>query len=530
MKIGVLELLAGTVSHADRYCVTTPNLEIRRQYASVMPQAVAVWCRQLGHEVTYATYYGKGDPRRCLPSGLDVVFLSCCTHASALAYALAKLYRQEKITTILGGPHAKSFPEDASRFFDVVVGECDRELVGDLLKQPVSRGMQVSSGRPLRDIPCVEERLPEIAHASFRRGRPSMYSNIPLLTSIGCPYTCDFCRDWNNDFASLSPELLKRDLEFVSRKYGNTTRVSFHDPNFAVRFDQVLGILESLPKDKRVGYLANSSLSILRDSRLPRLKDTNCWFLAPGVESWEQYSNKSGVGHAAGEKKVAEVATQFAEIHNFVPNLQANLIFGLDTDQGHRPVELTKSFATQTPYVWQLMHIPLPFGGTPFYSRLLEENRILPNLPLAFYALPYLVIQLKHYSAVEYYTLLLEICENLTSWSQTWRRWKSLRGIASRAVMLERRKWMLKEMREYREILHHLQSDPQMSAYHEGRSRQVPNFYHRRLETMLGSYASLLSPEDRIPVHQSQIAWERPKPSSRQTTSPDAAGSLSVLL
>jgi len=37
-----------------------------------------------------------------------------------------------------------------------------------------------------------------------------------------------------------------------------------------------------------------SSLSILKQSRLGRLKSTNCVYCAPGVESWADYSNKSG--------------------------------------------------------------------------------------------------------------------------------------------------------------------------------------------------------------------------------------------
>jgi hypothetical protein len=66
MRIGVLELLN----------------------ASIMPQAVSVWCRDLGHEVFYATFYGQGNPKRLLPSDLDLVFISCHTQASPLAYAL----------------------------------------------------------------------------------------------------------------------------------------------------------------------------------------------------------------------------------------------------------------------------------------------------------------------------------------------------------------------------------------------------------------------------------------------------------
>ena len=51
--------------------------------------------------------------------------------ASALAYALAKLYRREGTLTVIGGPHARSFPADRLRFFDWVVLECDKTLIGE---------------------------------------------------------------------------------------------------------------------------------------------------------------------------------------------------------------------------------------------------------------------------------------------------------------------------------------------------------------------------------------------------------------
>jgi len=50
-----------------------------------------------------------------------------------LSYALAKLYRRDGVLTVAGGPHAKSFPDDCARFFDLTVKECDRALIADIL-------------------------------------------------------------------------------------------------------------------------------------------------------------------------------------------------------------------------------------------------------------------------------------------------------------------------------------------------------------------------------------------------------------
>ena len=107
MKVGILEILGLPSCHPADLAY---RLVLTKQYASLTPQAVSVWCRQLGHETFYATYYGLGDPGRQLPSDLDVVFISSYTQDSALSYALAKKYRRAGLRTVIGGPHAKAFP------------------------------------------------------------------------------------------------------------------------------------------------------------------------------------------------------------------------------------------------------------------------------------------------------------------------------------------------------------------------------------------------------------------------------------
>ena len=118
------------------------------------------------------------------------------TQASGVACALAKLYRRDGVRTVIGGPHARAFPRDCLRFFDVVVGDCDRSLALDIAAGAVDTGSFVASRAPFTDVPSVEERMPELRVAVFAGGRwPSFATTIPLLASLGCPYACDFCTD-----------------------------------------------------------------------------------------------------------------------------------------------------------------------------------------------------------------------------------------------------------------------------------------------------------------------------------------------
>jgi radical SAM superfamily enzyme YgiQ (UPF0313 family) len=493
LRVGVLELLsAAGRPHPRRHA---PRHWIARQYASITPQAVSVWCRQLGHETFYATYYGQADPAALLPDDLDVVFVATYTAAAPLANALAKRWRRAGTLTVIGGPHAKGFPDDCLRFFDVVVGECDRTLIADIVRER-PRGERATTGRPLTDVPSIEERLPEIRTASFWRGRPHPYVVIGVLSSVGCPYRCDFCTDWDTDYALLPLDRLAADIRFVSATIP-MVKVAFHDPNFGVKFDPVMATIERLQGESSVRYMIEASLSVLRDVRLARLRDTGCWYVATGVESWADYSNKTAAA-TVGPRKLERVLAHFASIREHVPVLQANFIFGIDEDRGEAPSELTREFIRRAPFVWPNLTVPTPFGGTPLYDRHRRQGRILETMPLAFYNTPYLVTTPAHYGPSEYYERLIAVLEELTTPATLRARLNPRRGTLA-AIDALRILGIRRALREYRTISTLLRTDARFRAFHDRRSTELPAFYAERFERLLGPYADLLTAEERVP-------------------------------
>ena len=86
--------------------------------ASIMPQAVAVWCEEAGHDVSFVCFTGFEDLLDELPSHMDLLFIGAFTQAAQLAYALSNLFRQRGVITVLGGPHARCYPDDARKYFD----------------------------------------------------------------------------------------------------------------------------------------------------------------------------------------------------------------------------------------------------------------------------------------------------------------------------------------------------------------------------------------------------------------------------
>jgi radical SAM superfamily enzyme YgiQ (UPF0313 family) len=496
MRVGVLEIL----SLPSRNIANSAfNSVLVKQYASIMPQVVAVWCRRRGHEVYYASYYGTGSVFSRLPVDLDILFISCHTQASPLAYAISRLCRRRGIRSVIGGPHARAFPIDCLRFFDLVVKSCDDAAISCILDNDYPPGTIITANSELNDLPSVEERIREIRASSFYRLRHrGPLTMIPLLASTGCPYSCDFCIDWSTRYQYAGKDLLQADLEYISRHCPGVT-VAFHDPNFGVRFNESLEAIESLPSGRRPPYIIESSLTVLREDRLRRLKDTNCVCVAPGVESWSDYSNKASAGRCSGEAQLARMIEQFDRIGEYIPYIQANFIFGLDGDSGDSPVELTKEFMTRTPYVWPVVNLPIPFGDTPMQRRLMEEKRILSQMPFAFYYSPYLVFRLANYTTVEFYEKLIDLLEFLSSADMLRKRVASAPVARVTEVHALRSAAIRGKLIKYRKIIKSLKEDRALRDFHCHGKGRLPQYYEALYDRMLGPYARLLSPADRVP-------------------------------
>jgi radical SAM superfamily enzyme YgiQ (UPF0313 family) len=497
MRVGILELMSAGAARGWTH--TAYSYLVTKQYASIMPQAISVWCRKLGHDVFYSTYFGNQDPKTLLPNDLDVVFISTYTQASALAYALAKLYRKEKTLTVIGGPHAKQFPEDCLRFFDIAVGDCDETLINEILRDK-PRNLFLTSGRALTNIPGIEQRMPEIRASTFLKGKPFPFTTVPLITSVGCPNSCDFCIDWNNPYVLLPLDQLAADMRYIFQHFPKVM-IGLHDPNFAVKFEQVFDIMEKIPNRRRTSYTIETSLATLHGNRLERLKSMGNFYIIPGVESWTAYSNKVGAGSAiAPREKLNKVIEQFNTIRPYVMGIQANFMFGLDADGGDEFVDLTREFASRVPFVMPNFNIPVPFGNTPLYTKYLSEDRILTSMPFTFYYMPYLVFILKNYSTATFYEKFIEIISYISSGKMLINRLKSAPSPFSASYNLVKTLGNRQMIGRLREILNLLNTNPQFRSFHAHETDVLPEFYHRQYEYLLGPYAELMSREDRKPL------------------------------
>src|SRR6266702_1316791 len=335
LRIGVIDLVTKGPTRALYARVMNPNL------ASIMPQAVAVWCEAEGHEVTLVCYTGFENLVAELPDPVDLVFIGAFTEAALLGYAISNLFRSRKAVTARGGPHARCYPEDALRYFDYVVGFTDQVVIREVLRdcsphRPI--GVHLAARQQPASLPGVRERW-KFIEPTLRKA--PLIKMVPMLGSLGCPYTCSFCIDSVVPYQPLDFEVMKEDLTFLLTKFKRPL-IGWHDPNFGVRFDDYMDAIEEAVPPNGIDFIAESSLSLLSEPHLKRLQRNGFKALLPGVESWYDLGNKSGSGARQGMEKVQQVSDHVNLILRHIPYVQANFVLGLDSDSGPEPFALTR--------------------------------------------------------------------------------------------------------------------------------------------------------------------------------------------
>lgn len=456
--------------------------------ASIMPQAVAVWCEEAGHQVSFVCYTGFENLAEEISADTDVLFIGAFTQAAHLAYAVSNMHRQRGAITVLGGPHARCYPEDAARYFDYVLGFTDRTIIEDVLRDHTQHrpmGLQLAAARQPQTLPSVEARWkfidPTLAKAPVLKV-------VPMIGSLGCPYTCPFCIDSTVEYQPLGFDQMREDLKFVLGKM-ERPRVGWHDPNFGVRFDDYIGAIEDVVPPDRIDFLAESSLSLLSEQRLQRLKKNGFKAILPGIESWYSLGNKSRTGRETGLAKVERVAEHVNMIMRYIPYVQTNFVLGLDTDSGPEPFELTKRFLDLAPGAFPAFSLLSAFGrAAPLNLELQRAGRVLP-FPFHFLDASHAMnVRPLHYEWREFYDNLLGLERYAFSMQHVARRFGAntnsiVRWMnVARALSSER----FGRVQYHTKVRRLLDTDVSVQHFFGGETSAVPDFYVDRIRRDLG--------------------------------------------
>jgi radical SAM superfamily enzyme YgiQ (UPF0313 family) len=296
----------------------------------------------------------------------DLVAISCMTANSTRAYELAKKFMARGKTVVLGGVHPTILPDEALQYSDcVVIGEA--EGVWEKLLQDFQQGrLQKRYHNPMPDL---ERYVPkDFSNITKRR----LYHLIPIMTTRGCPYNCDFCCVTNlfgEKIRHIPIKNVVRDIQESGAK------------NFMFLDDNIIGHpayakeLFRAIKPLKINWVGQASISLLvNDNELMKLAaESGCKALFLGIESVSEKQLKT---MRKAIKEIAQLESAIKKIRKMGILIHASMIFGFDTDT-KETIDETVRFLIRNKVCSASFNALTPYFGTKTFEDLKNENRLL---------------------------------------------------------------------------------------------------------------------------------------------------------
>jgi radical SAM superfamily enzyme YgiQ (UPF0313 family) len=296
----------------------------------------------------------------------DLVGISCMTANAPRAYALAQEFRNRGRTVVMGGVHPTILPDEALRYADcVVIGEAEGVWEA-LLEDFQNRRLQRKYHNPAPDL---TKYVPK-NFSRMTRKRP--FNVIPIMTSRGCPYSCDFCcvSDlFGKKTRHVPVENAVRDIrESGGRNFIFLDDNIIADPKYAKELFRAI-------KPLRIRWVGQASISLLvRDDELLQLAaESGCKDLFIGLETVDEAQLLTMRKAIA---KIEHLEAALEKIKRMGILVHASVIFGFDSDT--RDVfDDTVRFLKRNKVSTVSFNVLTPYPGTVTCENLKNEDRLL---------------------------------------------------------------------------------------------------------------------------------------------------------
>ncbi|MFT3687021.1 MAG: radical SAM protein [Phycisphaerales bacterium] len=319
--------------------------------------------------------------------GFDLVAISSMTAQVKDAYAVADWYRARGVMVVMGGLHVTALPEEALLHCDaVVVGEAEQvwaKVLADAERGELERIYKRLPGEVEFDF--VQSPMPR-----FELLEIAKYNRLTVQTTRGCPHACDFCASsilLTKGYKVKPVERVMAELERIrqvwsSQEDGGRPFIEFADDNSFASRGAAKKLLAAMAAEREggrgVSWFTEVDLSIAWEPELLDLmRISGCRQVLIGLESPVE-DGLNGLETRRNWK-----LRQYSKYEEAVRLIQSRgitvngcFILGLD---GHTPAVFDRvaEFAERTSLFDVQVTVQTPFPGTPLYSRLEREGRLL---------------------------------------------------------------------------------------------------------------------------------------------------------
>lgn len=298
----------------------------------------------------------------------DLVAISVESYTARRAYEIAAKYRQLGVQVILGGMHPTLIPDEAALHADSI-------FIGDA-ETVWPRVVEDARHRKLQTVYRGPPGVGQIGGVLPRRDlyRGKGYLPITLMQYLrGCRFACRFCAVTQyfdrTHYVRHIDEVL-REIEAQERRL-----IFFVDDNIASDPKALKELCHALIP-MRISWVSQASLDVTHDEELMRLMaDSGCLGNVTGFESIT-------LGSLRETKKSPNISA-FSNYEREIRVLRENgmqtwaaFTLGYDNDT-YDSIMATLEFALENRFTLAAFNILMPYPGTPHYSKLQQEGRLL---------------------------------------------------------------------------------------------------------------------------------------------------------
>ncbi len=325
------------------------------------------------HDISYIEIPDLASAKVTLKD-FDLVAISSYSAQIDEAYELAARCKQIQVPVVIGGPHVTALPEEAAQFADaVVVGE------GESSWQSVLQDCENKKLSGIYGSYSDEYDLSDAPLPAFELLNISKYNRLTVQTSRGCPHRCHFCASsvaLTSKYKQKPLEKVIAEIEKILEIWPNPF-IEFADDNSFVNKEYWKELLSQL-KGKRIKWFTETDISVSEDEKLLELmRQSGCAQVLIGLESpIETGLTGLEMRNDWKLKKFPGYKDAIHRIQSHGVTVNGCFVIGLD---GHTTeiFDQVFDFVRESELYEVQVTILTPFPGTPLYSQLKEQNRLI---------------------------------------------------------------------------------------------------------------------------------------------------------
>ncbi|UCE04851.1 MAG: radical SAM protein [bacterium] len=366
----------------------SPNLHIYSKF--VIPRLgiliLGTIMKQLDWDVRVIIEENEELDFECIRSA-DMVGISTITSTAPRAYTIADQVREMGIPVIMGGPHVSYLPEEALEHADFVFrGEAETALpafieqwskAGDfsaITNLSYQNGNKICHN-PLGELNNDLDSIPYPDLSLIQNGlkRAFGFRTIPIQTSRGCPFNCEFCSVtgmFGKKLRYRSTENIINELRLYNDK---KNAIFFYDDNFTANRKRAKELLRAMIDEKfKFSWSTQVRADVAKNSELVELMHhAGCETVYIGFESIDPENLKS----MKKDQSVEEIKSAIKMLNKNRIKVHGMFVFGFENDN-HQIIKQTIRFAKRNNIGTVQFLILTPLPGTETFRKLKQEKRI----------------------------------------------------------------------------------------------------------------------------------------------------------